>query len=73
MGVSTRWGIHGIYTGYSGSIHGVYICIGYVSGVCRVCIGKMSKRTGCEERRGIRQGTNIVHWLLLCSCKKHFA
>ena len=26
------------YVGYSGSIHGVFICIGYVSGMCRVCV-----------------------------------
>ena len=38
MGVNTRWGIHGIY-----------ICIGYVSGMYRVCVGKVSKDTMSEE------------------------
>ena len=27
--------------GYSWSIHGVYVCIGYVSGMYRVCVGNM--------------------------------
>ena len=40
------WGIRGIYAGYSWSIHRIYVCIGYVSGMYRVCIGKVSKGTG---------------------------
>ena len=32
--------------GYSWGIHGVFICIGYVSGMYRVCVGKVSKGTG---------------------------
>ena len=51
MGVSTLWGIRGIYAGYSWSIHRIYVCIGYVSGMYRVCIGKVSKGTGSEEPR----------------------
>ena len=42
------WDICGIFVGYSRSIHGVYVCIGYVSGMYRVCIGKVSKGTGRE-------------------------
>ena len=41
--------IHRIYAGYSWGIHGVYVCIGYVSGMCRVCVGKASKDTGSEK------------------------
>ena len=49
MGGNTVWGIHGVFMGYSLSIHGVYVCIGYVSGMYRVCIGNMLKATGREE------------------------
>ena len=40
------WGIRGIYAEYSWCIHGVFICIGYVSGMYRVCIGNVSNGTG---------------------------
>ena len=33
--------------GYSWGIHGIYVCIGYVSGMYRVCIGNVSKEMGC--------------------------
>ena len=35
--VSKKWGSvhHGLYAGYSWSIHGIYVCIGYVSGMYR--------------------------------------
>ena len=49
MGVNTGWGIHGVYVGYSGSIHGIFICIGYVSGMYRVCIGNVQKHIGCKK------------------------
>ena len=49
MGVSTGRGIHRIYAEYSWGIHGIYVCIGYVSGMYRVCIGNMLKATGREE------------------------
>ena len=71
MGVSTimayTWGIRGVFMGYT-----------YVSGMCRVCIGYVSGKCrsiqGAKGEGGLRRGTNIVHWLLLCSCKKkHFA
>ena len=55
MGVNTsvqskKWGsVHrGAYAGYSWSIRGIYVCIGYVSGMYRVCIGNVSKGTGRE-------------------------
>ena len=35
--------------GYSWDIHGVFICVGYVSGMYRVCIGN-----GTEQKRGER-------------------
>ena len=44
--------IHRIYAGYSWGIHGIYVCIGYVSGMYRVCVGKASKDTGSEKGSG---------------------
>ena len=35
--------------GYSWGIHGVYICIGYVSGMYRVCIGNVLKDSMSEK------------------------
>ena len=49
MGVSTLWGICEAYAEYSGSIQGVYVCIGYVSGMYRVCVGNISKDTRSER------------------------
>ena len=65
--VGHTWGIRGVFMGYT-----------YVSGMCRVCIGYVSGKCrsiqGAKGEGGIRQGTNIVFRLLLCSCKKkHFA
>ena len=39
MGVST-------FMGHSRDIRGVFVAYTYVSGMCRVCIGKVSKWTG---------------------------
>ena len=41
--------IHRIYAGYSWDIHGIYVCIGYVSGMYRVCVGKALKDTRSEK------------------------
>ena len=41
-------GIRGVYAEYSWGIHGIFICIGYVSGMYRVCIGNVLKGTGRE-------------------------
>ena len=38
-----------VFTGYSWGIRRLYICIGYVSGMYRVCVGKVSKDTMSEE------------------------
>ena len=53
--------------GYSWIIHGVFICIGYVSGMYRVCIGKVSKETGREgggmpttDEHGLHGNTEYV-------------
>ena len=29
---------------YSRTIHGIFICVGYVSGMCRLCIGCVLKK-----------------------------
>ena len=34
----------GVFMGYSRSIRGIYVCIGYVSGMYRVCIGYLSEK-----------------------------
>ena len=51
LNVSKKWGSvhHGAYVEYSWGIHGIYVCIGYVSGMYRVCVGKVSKDTMSEE------------------------
>ena len=36
--------------GYSRGIRGIYVCIGYVSGMYRVCIGNVSGM--CRKRQG---------------------
>ena len=36
-------GIHGVFAEYSWGIHGVFICIGYVSVMYRLCIGTDSE------------------------------
>ena len=36
--------ICGVFVGYSWGIHGIYICIGYVSVMYRLCVGYMSKQ-----------------------------
>ena len=35
--------------GYSWDIHGVFICVGYVSGMYRVCIGNVTDEKSSEE------------------------
>ena len=37
--------------GYSWDIHGVFICVGYVSGMYRVCIGNVTDEKSSEEVR----------------------
>jgi hypothetical protein len=59
MGVSTLWGIREIYAEYSGNIHRVYVCIGYVSGMYRVCIGKVSKGTGRQKDYEVMRSSMI--------------
>ena len=34
--------------GYSRGIHGVFICIGYVSVMYRLCVGNVTEDTGSE-------------------------
>ncbi len=45
--------IRGIYAEYSWGIHGIYVCIGYVSGMYRLCIGYATEYTGSE---GVAKG-----------------
>jgi hypothetical protein len=43
--------IHGVYAEYSGSIHRVYVCIGYVSGMYREYV-EGDGEGGIREGRG---------------------
>ena len=43
MGVSTTSLRLGIFIEYSWGIHRVFICIGYVSVMCRLCIGYVTE------------------------------
>ena len=55
-------GIRGVFIGYSWSIHGVYVCIGYVSGMYRVCIGNVSEHTRCEGGCAIKFRADICRF-----------
>ncbi len=46
MGVSTLSSIRLYQKGYSRGIHMYWLCVGYVSGMYRVCIGTDNKRGG---------------------------
>ena len=49
MGVSTSWGIRGIFTGYSWDIRMYRVCVGYVSGMYRESIeGYGERRTAMK-------------------------
>ena len=52
----------GVFVGYSWGIHGVYICIGYVSGMYRVCIGNVSEHTRCEGGCAIKFRADICRF-----------
>ena len=45
---SYAWGIHGIH------IHRIYICIGYVSVMYRLCIGYISEQTVSNLKNRIK-------------------
>ena len=47
----------GLFVGYSQSIHGIFICIGYVSVMCRLCIGKASEHT---QRKWVIRNRTIL-------------
>ena len=49
MGVNTGSVHREIFVKYSWSIHGVFICIGYVSVMCRLCIGYASELPIAKE------------------------
>ena len=61
MGVSTYFYhasmMDGVFMGYSRGIHGVFICIGYVSVMCRLCIGYVTEEKSSEG------GDNLVEKL----------
>ena len=49
--------------GYSWGIHGVFICIGYVSVMYRLCVGYATEHTSSEGDIFINNGNNdIQQW-----------
>mgnify|MGYP007115370260 CR=1 FL=1 len=44
MGYS--WDIRGVFTGYSWDIRMYRVCVGYVSGMCRVCVERDKVQVG---------------------------
>ena len=61
-------GLHGVFAEYSGSIHGVFICIGYVSVMYRLCIGYVSEQIRCKKVTKIaffRQKIWWCQWILV--------
>ena len=44
----------GVFIGYSWVIHGIYICIGYVSVMYRLCIGYISEQTVSNLKNRIK-------------------
>ncbi len=44
----------GVFMGYSRSIHGIFICIGYVSVMYRLCIGYISEQTVSNLKNRIK-------------------
>ena len=68
-------GIRRVYAGYSWGIHGIYVCIGYVSGMYRVCIGNVSKATGrvgggvpTTDEHGWTRKHDIYPWFSVGQC-----
>ena len=44
---------------YSQSIHGIFICVGYVSGMYRVCVGYVLEHIGSEWVGKVKIGMKI--------------
>ena len=40
--------LYGVFIEYSQGIHGVFICIGYVSVMYRLCVGYVSEHIACK-------------------------
>ena len=46
--------ILGVFMGYLRGIHGIFICIGYVSVIYRLCIGYVSEQTVSNLKNRIK-------------------
>ena len=57
--VSVLWDIHGILMGYSWSIHMYRVCIGYVSGMCRECVGRYKAQVTVWASTCIKNATCV--------------
>ena len=40
--------IHGVFVGYSWGTRGIYVCVGYVSVMYRLCVGNVTEETRSE-------------------------
>ena len=54
---SYRWTLRGVFIEYSRDIHMYRLCIGYVSVMCRLCIGKASEHT---QRKWVIRSRTIL-------------
>ena len=54
---------YGVFMGYSRGIHGVFICIGYVSVMCRLCVGNVTEKKSSEG--GIKKTMRAINILAL--------
>ena len=51
----------GVFMRYSWDIRGVFVCIGYVSGMCRVCVGYLSEKYRKLEGRNKKTIVTIYY------------
>ena len=52
---------HGVFTGYSWGIRGIYVCVGYVSVMYRLCVGYMTEETRSD---GANKKDNIDNYFV---------
>ena len=63
IGMRYSWDIRGVFTEYSWNIRMYRVCVGYVSGMCRECIGTNRVRVGSSMGylKGIEAPARCAH------------
>ena len=56
---SYRWALRWVFIKYSRDIHMYRLCIGYVSVMCRLCIGKASEHLSAS---GLFEVARYFYW-----------